>query len=65
MNDALEASRKKLERFFDLSSALMGVGALDGDFKRVNPAFERTLGVFAPRAAVAVVARHHPSGGSE
>jgi len=44
VNDALEASRKELERFFDLSSDLMGVGALDGDFKRVNPAFERTLG---------------------
>ena len=44
MNDAPEASRNELERFFDLSSDLMGIAALDGGFRRVNPAFERTLG---------------------
>jgi PAS domain S-box-containing protein len=43
INNALEASRKELERFFDLSSDLTGIAGLDGYFKRVNPAFERTL----------------------
>jgi len=52
VNDAPAAGRTELERFFDLSSDLM-VADVDGTFKRVNPAFERTLGVFAPRAAVA------------
>jgi PAS domain S-box-containing protein len=44
VNDAPEAIPKELERFFDLSTDLMGIGALDGNFKRVNLAFERTLG---------------------
>jgi PAS domain S-box-containing protein len=43
INKALEASRKESERFFNLSSDLMGIGGVDGTFKRVNPAFERTL----------------------
>src|ERR1700676_4078861 len=36
--------RRELERFFDLSSDLIGIGRLDGYFTRVNPAFERALG---------------------
>ncbi|MDT5114155.1 MAG: hypothetical protein QOE20_6045, partial [Mycobacterium sp.] len=44
ISDALEASRKELERFFELSSDLTGIAGFDGHFKRVNPAFERTLG---------------------
>ena len=33
-----------LESLFDLSPDLMCLAAVDGYFKRVNPAFERTLG---------------------
>jgi PAS domain S-box-containing protein len=43
-NTALEASRKELERFFDLSSDLLGIGRRPANWTRVNPAFERTFG---------------------
>jgi PAS domain S-box-containing protein len=44
--DVTEARRAELElnRFFDLSLDLMCVASPDGFFRRVNPAFERTLG---------------------
>gem|GEM_PF-585779 len=48
ISDALEASRKELERFFELSSDLTGIAGFDGHFKRVNPAFEGTLGYSSP-----------------
>jgi PAS domain S-box-containing protein len=48
ISDALQASRKELERFFELSSDLTGIAGFDGHFKRVNPAFEGTLGYSSP-----------------
>ncbi|MDT5324518.1 MAG: hypothetical protein QOF25_1670, partial [Mycobacterium sp.] len=44
IHNALEASRKELERFFDLSSDLLGIGRRPASWKRVNRAFERTFG---------------------
>jgi PAS domain S-box-containing protein len=43
IGDALEASWQELERFFDVSSDLLCIGG-PVYFKRINPAFERTLG---------------------
>jgi PAS domain S-box-containing protein len=44
IHNALEASRKELERFFDLSSDLLGIGRRPASWKRINRAFERTFG---------------------
>src|SRR6202171_5652353 len=44
IHNALEASRKELERFFDLSSDLLGIGRRPAYWKRVNRAFERAFG---------------------
>ncbi|MEA2788659.1 MAG: hypothetical protein QOG73_1065, partial [Acetobacteraceae bacterium] len=44
IHNALEASRKELERFFDLSSDLLGIGRRPAHWKRVNRAVERTFG---------------------
>ena len=41
-------SERELEEFFDLARDLMVIAGSDGYFKRVNPAYERTLGY--PRA---------------
>ncbi len=37
-------AQAELDRIFNLSSDLIGVADFEGYFKRVNPAFERTLG---------------------
>jgi PAS domain S-box-containing protein len=37
-------SESELEQFFDLALDLMVIAGFDGSFRRVNPAYERTLG---------------------
>jgi PAS domain S-box-containing protein len=43
-------SESELEEFFDLALDLMVIAGFDGYFKRMNPAYERTLGY--PRGAL-------------
>jgi PAS domain-containing protein len=50
--------RREFERFFNLSSDVMGIRGTDGYFTRVNPAFDR---IFAPGATQAPVSRHRRS----
>ncbi len=42
--ESLRQSQSELERLFSYSLEMLCVAGLDGYFKRVNPAFERTLG---------------------
>ncbi|MET7403878.1 PAS domain S-box protein, partial [Dactylosporangium sp. NPDC005572] len=42
--EARQRAREELDRIFTLSRALICTAGFDGYFKRVNPAFERTLG---------------------
>jgi PAS domain S-box-containing protein len=44
MIESLTDSQAELARFFTLSIEMLGVASMDGYFKRLNPAFERTLG---------------------
>lgn len=44
---ALRHAQEELHRFFSVSLDLLCVTGLDGHFKRINPAWERTLG-FSP-----------------
>ena len=46
INAELQASRRERERFFDLTSDLLYIGG-ETHLRRVNPAFERTLGYSA------------------
>ena len=62
-DSARPASGTQLERVFELSSGLRGFGS-GGYLRRVNPAFEATLGVFDAGAAVATISGLHPSGRS-
>jgi PAS domain S-box-containing protein len=41
---ALEEQRLELDLYFTHSLDMLGIAGLDGMFKRLNPAFERTLG---------------------
>jgi PAS domain S-box-containing protein len=52
----------ELEQFFDLSIDLLCVVGFDGYFKRVNAAWERTLGYTREELFERTVFRHHTPG---
>jgi len=45
VDEALENARTEADRFFDVSADLLSIAGPDGYFTRLNPAWERTLGI--------------------